>query len=686
MNMKTFTTKCSILALMLLIFTQGVYAQSKEANNWYFGMGGAMTWNQTQDIDVGGGKILTGLPTPLTDGTGMNNQQEGTFCMSDKEGNLLFYSDGMTIWNRTHQVMENGSGLFGHNSSAQSGIVMPYPGQHGKYIAVSVSLNNNSGGHVGNRMAYSIVDMSLQGGLGEVTTKNVLLTGHRGVLGEAVAAVKHSNGIDFWIIGVGKGAGINSALNVWSVTAAGVNTTCVGSYQLAANTTANAAMNGYLRFSNDGKYFAWAEGPLSMNTHFGEFNPSDGTVPTRKVAQFSFRLYGPEFSTSSQLLYVARNVDVAAQNEPIRIFKFAELLAAANPSSVVPRLMPAPGRPGALQLGPDRRIYGGDFLSSKMVVIENIDDFDNATAHHIDGLMAGQGYLGLPNFMSHIFTSVDIGSNQTICHNTIPAQLMSMDDAKCGTETVSYLWQRSTDSLSWSNATGTNNLTTYQPPALTATTFYRRNATSPSCGTEHSNIVKITVAAVRVAGAIAGNQNIASGATPATITSTTPASGGVGITTYQWQSSPDNATWTDVSGAVNEAYQPAPLTATTYFRRAAINSCGTPLYTASVMITITGTADMITVTGNSASICNGAAVTLSATASAVTNPEFKWYDAATGGTLLHTGATFTPSPNLTTTTTYYVSVSGTSQAESPRKPVTVTVLPTTSPDMIKISQ
>ena len=180
----------------------------------------------------------------------------------------------------------------------------------------------------------------------------------------------------------------------------------------------------------------------------------------------------------------------------------------------------------------------------------------------------------------------------------------------------------------------------------------------------------ITIAGTMNAGTIGSSQSIASGAMPTAFTST-PATGG-GTITYQWQSSPDNATWTDISGATSATYAPDALIATTYYRRVATGTCGTA-ETASILITVGATADMITVTGNSGSICSGNAVTLSATASAVTSPVFRWYSAATGGSLLHTGATFTPSPNLTTTTTYHVSVSGTSQAEGTRKAVTVTV-------------
>ena len=195
----------------------------------------------------------------------------------------------------------------------------------------------------------------------------------------------------------------------------------------------------------------------------------------------------------------------------------------------------------------------------------------------------------------------------------------------------------------------------------------------------------VTVAGSMTPGAIGSNQSIVSGATANALTSTTPASGGAGTITYQWQSSPNGtSSWTNISGATGLTYSPGTVTSTTYYRRAATCDCGT-VYTGSVAITV-GTIgdDIITVSGDATQLCSGDGVTLSATASSVNNPVFRWYDASTGGTPLETALTFTPSPNLTETTTFYVSVSGDGVTESTRKAVTVTVLPRTSSSIIKL--
>lgn len=109
----------------------------------------------------------------LTDST--INTVEDCFSLSDSKGNLLFYSDGMTVWNRQHAVMKNGTGLNTHTSSSRSVVILPYPEISNKYIIVSL-------GQIGqNNITYSIVDMdaSRNGGYadGVVADKNIPLLG-----------------------------------------------------------------------------------------------------------------------------------------------------------------------------------------------------------------------------------------------------------------------------------------------------------------------------------------------------------------------------------------------------------------------------------------------------------------------------------------------------------------------------
>ena len=87
------------------------FAQN-EANIWYFGQYAGMDFN-------------SGTPVALLDGA--MNQSEGCATISDSNGDLLFYTDGTTIWKQNHTVMPNGTGLMCDPSASQSGIIVPKP-------------------------------------------------------------------------------------------------------------------------------------------------------------------------------------------------------------------------------------------------------------------------------------------------------------------------------------------------------------------------------------------------------------------------------------------------------------------------------------------------------------------------------------------------------------------------------
>ena len=123
-------------------------------------------------------------------------------------------------------------------------------------------------------------------------------------------------------------------------------------------------------------------------------------------------------------------------------------------------------------------------------------------------------------------------------------------------------------------------------------------------------------------------------------------------------------TWNDLSEVGD------PITVYNYYPKGFIVEYGgmpgdpTLQISASTKITI----PKITSTTPS-TICGSGIVTLQATA---TDGAVNWYDTKTGGTLLHTGNSFT-TPNLTTTTSYYVDASNGNCPNGPRTEVIATI-------------
>jgi hypothetical protein len=80
-----------------------------------------------------------------------------------------------------------------------------------------------------------------------------------------------------------------------------------------------------------------------------------------------------------------------------------------------------------------------------------------------------------------------------ICYNTIPLPVTTSLAVTGGNGTYTWLWQQSSDGVTWTTAAGTSNQQSYAPPALTVKTWYRRIAKSGlySCCIDTSNVVTI---------------------------------------------------------------------------------------------------------------------------------------------------------------------------------------------------
>ncbi|MES2377281.1 MAG: gliding motility-associated C-terminal domain-containing protein [Bacteroidota bacterium] len=144
-----------------------------------------------------------------------------------------------------------------------------------------------------------------------------------------------------------------------------------------------------------------------------------------------------------------------------------------------------------------------------------------------------------------------------------------------GNGTYSYQWQSSTDNVNFTNVTGGGLSQSYDPPAITATTYYRRAVASgnASCALPiYSNVITVNVAASITNNIISQPQpNVpictSTSADPNLITGTVPV--GPGPFTYQWQFSNDNITFNNTGGStgIGPDYDPPLISKTGYFRR-----------------------------------------------------------------------------------------------------------------------
>jgi hypothetical protein len=192
------------------------------------------------------------------------------------------------------------------------------------------------------------------------------------------------------------------------------------------------------------------------------------------------------------------------------------------------------------------------------------------------------------------------------------------------------------DNYTWEPGALSGNYVEVSPSATTVYTVTGHNASG--CSTTHD----VTVTVNPLPPVSAGLPQTVTAGTPVTLTAT-------GADTYNW--SPVQA-YTSVL-----TLSPAVTTTFHVYGIYTATGCGA---SSSVLVTILSAPE---VTGET-TVCSGASTVLTATG---TGP-FTWYDAQTGGNLLHTGAQFA-TPALTANTIFWVSSN-----EGQRIPMSITVI------------
>lgn len=373
-------TPRSLLLFLSFLITCSLVNSQQEAAIWYFGENAGLDFR-------------SGTPVTLLDGA--LNTREGCATISDSNGNLLFYTDGITVWNRNHQPMPNGTGLLGNSSSTQSAIIVPNPGNPDLfYIFTADELKQEHG------INYNVVDISLEGGLGDIIQKNVqLLT----PAAEKLTAVRHANGTDIWVL---THDAFGDAYLAYRVTPAGVDTTPVIS-NLGINLTtyffeSNHHSIGYLKASPDGKKVAAAHNGLNVDVM--DFDSATGILTNaQSLLDFSegYKLfYGLEFSPSSRFLYTSSSLTTDLYQYDLEAADIRGSVVQLNTSSLIF---------GALQLGIDGKIYMADMERATLSMIENPNELGVLSTLNYSAIDLGGRtiILGLPPFITSYF-QVDI--------------------------------------------------------------------------------------------------------------------------------------------------------------------------------------------------------------------------------------------------------------------------------------
>ena len=351
--------------------------------NWFFGKNSGISFNPIQS---------GGTPVILS---GAMESQEGVASLSNKEGKLLFYTNGETVYTSGNTVMSNGTGLSSSGTSTQSVVIVPKP-ESDKYYLFTTDYNGNPNG-----FEYSIVNMGLQNGDGVVETKNIKLI--NSPLTEKVTACSNTSEDSYWVITHTSGDTSYYTYKLSSTGLSGPIITNIGS-------THNTA-RGYMKTSPDCSKLISLLYDEDIIDIF-DFDSTGGTLSnfiSLTGMTFDVGPYGLEFSSDSSKFYVSEGAGEKVYQFDLTYTSSTEMI-----DNVIEVGNISGASFGALQLAPDERIYLADYNNTNLHIIHRPNGLGVQCNFESDGLsLTNSGitgtssYWGLPNVITDKSISCD---------------------------------------------------------------------------------------------------------------------------------------------------------------------------------------------------------------------------------------------------------------------------------------
>jgi len=502
-NKEEYKTRCSqrvtlrgkrtqsgfILLLFCFFFSAEFFGQN-ETNYWYFGR-------------YAGLDFTCSPPVPLR--SGMYHTTECCASISDSMGSLLFYTNGDSVFDRSHQMMMNGFAI-GNNpncwgSTTQGALILPKPSSASNYFIFTIDCADNN---APSDFRYSVVDMSGNGGLGEVVLKDQLLLSP---VTEKLAAYRHSNEVDYWVVVHEHGT---NAFYSYLVTENGINDIPVVSNagQIHWLPGFSYSMSrGYMKFSPNGQKLVVLS--ISDQHSYGLypeiffFNNSTGVVEHNFTVEDSdsTNYYGASFSPDNNLLYLSSGWKGkyvhqfnANTNNSIDFLASKEVIYYQPPVTTDQVSIP-----GALQIASDGKIY----LSTHKAwidIIHNPNVYGEVCNYEMQAInlttcpSLTSSHFGLPNFPESNFQFFQSGAS---CSDTLVADFnfegllvgeptQFMDESWGYPDTVfSHFWNFGDEASGANNSSVLMNPShTYQEPGTYLVTLYVSTDFDTNCKTD----------------------------------------------------------------------------------------------------------------------------------------------------------------------------------------------------------
>ena len=396
------------LLICFILISTSLTAQ-KEGNWWYFG--------NTSSLD------FSTIPPNVASGSGMFTYDNSS-AVSDQNGQLLFYTNGVSVWDRFNNVMTNGFGLLGSNSGGQSALIVPQPNSNIYYIFTVPDFANGA-------LRYSIVDMTLSGGNGAVTTKNQVLhtptteklDAHYDCSTNTYKIISHQFG--------------TAKFYVYEVNASGIVTTpiisTVGNVHSGGSSSGSQDAMGQLTISPNGKLVSVAQ-QYNNTIQIFDFNHSTGIVSNPRTVNY-YSAWGLSFSRNSKILYASQWLTTSVDQ-----IDLTNPAIPGNPISIG-TVTGTTGVYGAgyLQLAPNDKIYIAKWGSSYLSIIDQ-PDLQGALCNFIDSGIS----LGTVVSQAGLCRSV----------STTPAPLSILSNSNCGTSSFAVSDTAGISAITWDFGSG----------------------------------------------------------------------------------------------------------------------------------------------------------------------------------------------------------------------------------------
>ncbi len=425
-----------IFSLLLLTATLSSAFAQHEFDKWILGNGAGLDFTAGANPTVFSSTI---------------NAWDNAASISDANGTLLFYSEGSSIHDKNGAVMPNGFGILSDTSGGQPATIVRKPGNENLYYVFTVP---NFGGP--NGLRYTVVDMTLNGGLGDVDTahKNVLFFTPAA---EKLVTIKHANGYDIWVVSHEWGT---NTYRSYLLTANGFVTNHVSSTigSLHSGNTNNAV--GQLTASKAGNRIAAAifqDGKIDIL----DFNRQSGVLTNAKTITGNQYVLGVEFSPDGNKLYATNYLSRNLKQFDLSNYTQAAIAASVTTVGYIPQGWAYYG--GYMTLGPDDKIYVAQSFSNKIGRINNPNtlglgcSYDslavNLGARSIDAGLVDKITVTPVNYT----VQVEIGNAQTICSNS---HIIFDPSITGGVPPFTYSWTATGDALSCANCKNPSVTTT----------------------------------------------------------------------------------------------------------------------------------------------------------------------------------------------------------------------------------